>query len=110
MLGSASSMKSIDIATLMDKLPDVTLFDTRPPALIAKDGLPGAKAISLEAVQLGDLPDLPKDEAIYLICQRGAISELLGLYLEEAGFKEVYNVAGGMNAYYVYKHQNANPS
>lgn len=99
-------MKSIDVATLMSKLPNIRLFDTRPAALIAKDGLPGARAISLEAVQMGQLPDIAKDEAVYLICQRGAISELLGLYLEEAGFKEVYNVAGGMNAYYVYQHQN----
>ena len=98
-------MRSIDVATLMTKLPSLTLFDTRPQATIEKDGLPGAKAIRLEDVQRGELPDLPKDEPIYLICQRGAISELLGLYLEEAGFTDVYNVAGGMNAYYVYQHQ-----
>ena len=97
-------MNSIDVATLLKKLPDVTLFDTRPQALIEKDGLPGARAISLESVQAGELPGVPKDEPVYLICQRGAVSELLGLYLEASGFTEVYNVAGGMNAYYA--HQN----
>lgn len=79
------------------------LFDTRPPALIERDGLPGVQPISLEAVQRGELPDVAKDAPIYLICQRGAVSELLGLYLEEAGFRDVYNVAGGMNAYYAYQ-------
>lgn len=96
-------MNSVEVGDLIPLLNSVRLFDTRPQALVEKDGLPGAKAISLEAVQAGELPDVPKDEPVYLICQRGAVSELLGLYLEEAGFTDVYNVAGGMNAYYVYQ-------
>ena len=92
-------MKQISLSELLPQLPGVTLYDTRAPALVAMNGLPGAQPISLEAVRAGELPEVPKDQPIYLICQRGAVSELVGLYLETAGFTEVYNVAGGMNAY-----------
>ena len=55
--------------------------------------------MSLEAVQAGELPDLPKDTPIYLLCERGQVSELVGLYLEAAGFENVHNVAGGITAW-----------
>ncbi len=77
----------------------IALFDLRAPAIVAKEHLPGAEVLRLEALQNNDFPDLPKDTPIYLICERGAISELAGLYLETAGFSEVYNLAGGMIAW-----------
>jgi rhodanese-related sulfurtransferase len=77
----------------------VALFDLRSPGIIAIDGIPGAKAINLEDIQNDLLPDLPKDTPIYLICERGVVSELAGLYFETAGFTEVYNLAGGMIAW-----------
>jgi rhodanese-related sulfurtransferase len=52
----------------------------------------------LEAVQVGKLPEVPKERPIYLICERGLVSELVGLYLEAAGFEHVFNVEGGMQA------------
>lgn len=77
----------------------IALFDLRSPALVTVDGIPGAEAISLEDIQNNVLPDLPKDTPIYLICERGVVSELAGLYFETAGFTEVYNLAGGMIAW-----------
>lgn len=94
------AMQSVDIEGLEKALSDGgTLFDTRSLVQQQRDGLPGRRPISLEEVQEGTLPDLPKDTPIYLICERGQISELVGLYLEEAGFSEVYNVEGGMMAW-----------
>jgi rhodanese-related sulfurtransferase len=77
----------------------VTLFDLRPPESVAADGLPGARPLSLTALQEGEVPEAPKDETVYLICERGAVSELAGLYLEAAGFSDVRSVTGGMKAY-----------
>ncbi len=77
----------------------VALFDLRPPAVVEREHIPGAQVLSLENLQSNEFPDLPKDTPIYLICERGAVSELAGLYLETAGFSEVYNLVGGMIAW-----------
>jgi rhodanese-related sulfurtransferase len=95
-------MKQVDAFSLSQILASgqiAALFDLRSPAQVATDSVPGAVALSLEGLQNGLLPDLSKDTAIYLICERGAVSELAGLYLETAGFTEVYNLAGGMIAW-----------
>ena len=94
-------MRQVTIATLLAHLKGsaVTVFDLRPERSVAADGVPGARPLSLEALQAGEVPDVPKSEAVYLICERGTVSELAGLYLEAAGFSEVYNVTGGMRAY-----------
>jgi rhodanese-related sulfurtransferase len=95
-------MKQVDAHSLSQMIASgqmIVLFDLRSPALVAMDGLPGAKAIRLEDIQNNLFPDLPKDSPIYLICERGVVSELAGLYFETAGFTEVYNLAGGMIAW-----------
>lgn len=95
-------MKQVDASSLSQILASgqiITLFDLRPPAIVATEAIPGATVLSLEQLQNNLFPDLPKDTPIYLICERGAVSELAGLYFETAGFTEVYNLAGGMIAW-----------
>ena len=95
-------MRSVDIEQFLLELQGGALaFDVRTEAQHQRDGLPGTRVLSLEEVQAGSLPDVPKEEPVYLICERGQVSELAGLYLEAAGFGEVYNVAGGMGAWRV---------
>ena len=93
---------------VLDK-PNLKLFDTRPPARVQTDGIPGAVPLDLEKVRLGQHPDLPKDTPLYLVCERGQVSELAGLYLEAAGFTEVYNIAGGMKAYRAHQAEQCQP-
>ena len=93
-------METIDINSFKDALKHgATIFDTRPKPLFERDGLTGVDHLPLEQAQAGDLPNVSEDEAIYLICERGQVSELVGLYLEAAGFTQVFNVAGGMIAW-----------
>jgi rhodanese-related sulfurtransferase len=95
-------MKQVDAPSLSQILASgqmVTIFDLRHPALVEREHIPGAKPLSLEQVQNNLFPDLPKDTPIYLVCERGAVSELAGLYFETTGFTEVYNLAGGMIAW-----------
>ncbi|MEJ2288987.1 MAG: rhodanese-like domain-containing protein [Deinococcales bacterium] len=74
-------------------------FDVRSPSHHARDGLPGSRNLPLEAIQSGTVPtDVEPDEPVYLVCERGLISELAGLYLEQAGFTAVVNVRGGLVA------------
>jgi len=93
-------MKSTDIATFAAALErGATVFDTRSYAQYQQDGLAGSEHLPLEQVQAGSLPSVPPENAVYLICERGQVSELVGLYLEDAGFQHVVNVAGGMVAW-----------
>jgi rhodanese-related sulfurtransferase len=95
-------MKQVDAYSLSQIIASgqmLALFDLRAPALVARERIPGAQVLGLEQLQNNHFPDLPKDTPIYLICERGVVSELAGLYLETAGFTEVYNLAGGMIAW-----------
>ena len=90
-------VKTVSVAAFRQALAEgAAAFDTRTSARYQQDGLPGVAHLPLDAVQAGALPDVPKETAVYLICERGQMSELAGLYLEAAGFSEVYNVVGGM--------------
>lgn len=84
---------------LRETSPQPTVFDLRLEASGAAAEVPYARPLSLAALQAGDLPNAPKDEPLYLVCERGAVSELAGLYLEAAGFSEVCSVLGGWKAY-----------
>ena len=57
------------------------------------------RPLELTALQRGELPDLARDTPVYLVCERGQVSELAGLYLEAAGFTHVYHLAGGTKAW-----------
>lgn len=74
-------------------------FDVRPRAQYEQGSVPGALHLSLEQIQAGVLPEVARDTPIYLLCERGLMSELAGLYLEAAGFTRVYNVGGGLKAW-----------
>ena len=86
------------------RLRGATAFDARPASTSKRDPIPNLPPLPPEDVQAGCLPDLPKDEPVYLICDRGLYSELVGLYLEAAGFREIYNVVGGLLAWRTYRH------
>jgi rhodanese-related sulfurtransferase len=74
-------------------------LDVRTPVQYGRDGLPGSRSLPLERIQSGEVPrDVEADEPIYLVCDRGQISELAGLYLEQAGYGRVFNVLGGLRA------------
>ena len=93
-------MRSVSVTDFAVRLREgAQVFDTRPLAQYKRDALPGVQHLSLEGVQAGQLPELPLDEPVYLICERGLMSDLVGLYLEAAGYEQVYNVEGGMRAW-----------
>jgi rhodanese-related sulfurtransferase len=73
------------------------LFDVRPRPQAVFGLTP--HPLSLEAVHRGELPDLAPDTPVYLVCERGQVSELAGLYLEAAGFAHVYHLVGGTRAW-----------
>lgn len=73
------------------------LFDVRPHPKTVFGLTP--HHLSLDAVQRGDLPGLERETPVYLVCERGQVSELAGLYLGAAGFRRVFHLAGGTKAW-----------
>jgi rhodanese-related sulfurtransferase len=89
----------IDAAAFLDALAaGEAAFDTRSAALRTREPIPGSEPLSLEDVQAGDLPDHDRSAPIHLICAYGAVSEVVGAYLEAAGFHDVHTVVGGVQA------------
>jgi rhodanese-related sulfurtransferase len=91
------SLSPIDFKRLLGQ--PAIIFDTRSEALYKHNGLANTKHISLENIQAGHYPDLPKDTPIVLICEHGRISGLIGMYLEAEGFTDVSNLEGGLVAF-----------
>lgn len=91
-------MRSVDPAEAVSAYRRGAAFiDVRTRAQHARDGLPGSQNLPLEAIQTGSVPvGVATDQPVYLLCERGQISELAGLYLEDAGFRDVANVRGGL--------------
>lgn len=74
-------------------------IDVRTPAQHRRDGVPGSVCLPLEDIQAGAEPaGIARDAPVYLLCERGLLSELAGLYLEDVGFEDVVNVRGGLSA------------
>lgn len=76
------------------------VIDTRPPADFKKGHLMGAS--NIPAAKIKDrLNELPKDKTrpIIVYCALGGSSREPTLELRNAGYTEVYPLAGGLNAW-----------
>jgi len=93
-------MRGASAADAARALRDGAVFlDVRTRAQHARDGLPGSGSLPLDAIQAGEVPqDVDREAPVYLVCERGLLSELAGLYLEQAGFQRTFNVLGGLRA------------
>ena len=74
------------------------LLDVREPHELAICSLEGALAIPLGQVP-AQLKALPQDRPIFVLCHHGTRSGMAVDYLRRQGFSNVYNVAGGIDAW-----------
>lgn len=89
-------MRTLKPELLKSFLKDNPLVvDVRPPEQYNQNDLEGTIHIPLHDIQHGN-HNLPKGRPLLLICERGVMSELAGLYLEAAGYELVYNLEGGL--------------
>ncbi len=75
-----------------------TLLDVRQPWEYEEDHLPGAKLVPLGELKEGTR-DLDPDQATLVYCAIGGRSRVAAQLLSGRGFKEVYNLSGGIKAY-----------
>jgi monothiol glutaredoxin len=90
---------SLSVTELAQRLRagSIVVVDVRPAAERARAPFPQARA--LEEVGAGELARWPKTEALAFLCHLGNSSRAAAERFRALGFTEVYNVAGGIEAW-----------
>lgn len=76
----------------------VVLLDVREPAELELATLPGAVHIPMREVPQR-LDELDREAALVVVCHVGARSRQVAGFLLAAGFKQVFNLTGGIDAW-----------
>ena len=97
--GVKATVEQIPVSEVKEKLSDdIQFVDVRRFAEHANGHAPNTINIPLDKLPK-EFDRLNPDKPTYVICQSGYRSSLGTSILENAGFKEVYNVAGGTKAW-----------
>jgi rhodanese-related sulfurtransferase len=82
---------------LADGRNDLVVLDVRTPDEFARGHIPGARHLPLERVGEGAaLLENLKDARVVCVCASGKRSAVAAVRLRNAGFRDVYNLSGGM--------------
>jgi rhodanese-related sulfurtransferase len=93
-------MSEVNVLTLMEKLErtDLKLIDVREYVEFSNGHIRGAVNIPIDSV--GQIhKEIDAAEEIYLISQNGRRSDEARSILEVIGFKHVYSISGGLDAW-----------
>jgi adenylyltransferase/sulfurtransferase len=95
-----SAIPTVSVHDLKQKLEkrEVLLVDVREPFEYEIAQIGGAKLIPL-----GEMPErfaeLPRDKGLVMMCKSGARSAQATAFLQQQGYRDVYNLEGGINAW-----------
>ena len=98
----AQQITEIDNSTLVEKMKDsdFQLVDVRTPAEIAQGYIQGAERIDFLADGFeAKIQALDKSKPIAVVCKSGGRSARAALKLKELGFKQIFDVSGGMSSW-----------
>jgi len=92
-------VRDLDVQALQQRLAagDITVIDVRPAADRAVAPFPGAEV--LDADSHARLAALDKDTPIAFLCHHGNSSRQAAEHFREHGFRDLYNVTGGIDAW-----------
>lgn len=88
----------VDTETLMEMInskEDMIIVDLREPELFSKSRVPSSINIPFEEIP-SRYTELPNDKKIVFVCHTGRMGMDSGNLLLENGFKQVYNLEGGI--------------
>lgn len=87
-----------DVKARMDQGEDLVLVDVREPAEVAYCAIPGSVHIPL-----ADIPrrmgEIDQERETVILCHVGGRSMQAALFLRARGYDNVYNLAGGIDAW-----------
>ena len=78
---------------------DAILLDVRTEAEVSKGAIANSQNIVYDDSFADKLKDLPVNAPIFVYCAAGKRSAKAAEILKEKGFKEVYQLKGGLNAW-----------
>ncbi len=87
-----------DAATLLKSNPAAKLLDVRTEEEYSTARIPGSTLVSREEL-LAEILKLPRDTPLVVHCHHGFRSLSGAGYFLQQGFNEVYNLAGGIDAW-----------
>ena len=77
---------------------DFVLLDVREDGEVAYANIAGHTHIAMNLIPLRH-NELPDDQPIVVYCHHGMRSMQVALFLEHAGFSDLYNLTGGIEAW-----------
>jgi rhodanese-related sulfurtransferase len=80
----------------INTLEDFVILDTRLPSEYQVSHLKGAQLVNYQAPDWTVIENIDKEQKILIYCSVGYRSERIGEELLERGFKQVYNLHGGI--------------
>ena len=75
-----------------------TLLDVREPRELAVCSVAGALTIPMQEIP-GRLDELPRDQALVVMCHHGMRSRMVAQFLRSRGFPAAINLDGGIDAW-----------
>src|SRR6266851_6582656 len=98
MLTATASIREIEVEALEALRGDELVLDVREPAEYDHGHVPGS--INLPQADLATrLDELPRDRAVFVLCQGGFRSLRAARFLKQMGFEQVASVKGGTPAW-----------
>src|ERR1700674_16685 len=97
-LDAVPSLSVLELKRKMDASEPLTLIDVREPYEYEIARIEGAKLIPLGELE-SRLDEIPRERMIVLQCHSGMRSERGAQLLQQAGFENVYNLEGGIEAW-----------
>ena len=98
-LSMAAGLKTIDgkdLEALMSDGRGLVIVDVREPELFSAGRIKGAINIPYDDAKPRVLKELAPNDRIVFVCHGGPMGDELGKLLVKNGYKDVYNLAGGM--------------
>jgi sulfur dioxygenase len=88
----------VEVKDVLESMSKVTLIDVRRPEEYTGElgHIQGAALLTLESDFVKGIEAYDKNQAIVFVCRSGARSSRAAVYALSQGFKEVYNMSGGM--------------
>jgi len=77
---------------------DLLVVDVRAPEELTSElgHIHGVTHVPMQVLLAEGLPDVPVDRAVVLVCRSGMRSAQCAAVLASQGYREVYNLVGGM--------------
>jgi len=96
MLMNIREIEGIELAQRLESSQGkLKIIDVREHAEIATGTVPGADAVPMNSIP-SHMESLNRDDELVIVCRSGQRSAQVCLFLQQQGFKNVFNLRGGI--------------